>query len=145
MLEERAGAFEVIFKHLKDKHDEPSLMHCTAGKDRTGIVAAIFLLLLGVSHEDIAKEYALTMIGLDPAHPMLFEHFKKLVPSYQDHLQGMINMGSAKPEVMVAVLEMIQEKFGGAEDYFKNHLHMTDDDILKLRQCFLVDRTAVMA
>ena len=57
---------------------------------------SLYRQLLGVSYEDIAKEYALTMIGLEPAHPMLFEHLKKLIPSYQDHLQGIINMGSAK-------------------------------------------------
>jgi hypothetical protein len=43
---------------------------------------------------------------------------------------------------MAAVLDMIREKFGGAEQYLKTHLHMTDDCILKLRQSFLVDTTA---
>jgi hypothetical protein len=51
---------------------------------------------MGVSDEDIAKEYALTVIGIDPALPILFDRFKKTVPSYQDHVQGMINLGSAK-------------------------------------------------
>jgi len=37
---------------------------------------------------------------------------------------------------MAAVLDMIREKFGGAEQYLKTHLHMTDDCILKLRQSF---------
>jgi hypothetical protein len=42
---------------------------------------------------------------------------------------------------MAAVLNMIREKLGGAEQYFKTHLHMTDDYISKLRQSFLVDTT----
>jgi len=36
------------------------LFHCTAGKDRTGVIAALMLLLAGVSHDDIAADYALT-------------------------------------------------------------------------------------
>jgi len=43
---------------------------------------------------------------------------------------------------MAAVLDMIREKFGGAEQYLKTHLNMTDDCILKLRQNFLVETTA---
>jgi len=36
------------------------LFHCTAGKDRTGIIAALLLLVAGVAHADIAADYALT-------------------------------------------------------------------------------------
>jgi hypothetical protein len=43
---------------------------------------------------------------------------------------------------MVAVLKMIREKLGGTEEYLKNHLHMTDECILKFRQSFLVDTTS---
>jgi protein-tyrosine phosphatase len=42
---------------------EPTVFHCMAGKDRTGLVAATLLSLLGVSEEDIAEDYALSAIG----------------------------------------------------------------------------------
>jgi hypothetical protein len=47
--------------------------------------------------------------------------------------------------MMAAALDMIQVKFGGAEEYFRSYLHMTDDDIFELRQSFLVDSTAAVA
>ena len=40
--------------------EHPTVFHCVAGKDRTGIVAALVLGLLGVSDEDIVADYALT-------------------------------------------------------------------------------------
>ena len=42
------------------------LIHCYAGKDRTGMSVALLLSLAGVSDEDIADDYALTMLNLEP-------------------------------------------------------------------------------
>src|SRR5690554_2011492 len=41
-------------------HDGVVLFNCTAGKDRTGIIAAMMLSIAGVSNDDIAADYALT-------------------------------------------------------------------------------------
>ena len=42
-----------------------------AGKDRTGVTAAVVLALAGMPHEYIAREYALTRIGMEPAREFL--------------------------------------------------------------------------
>lgn len=39
-------------------------MHCTAGKDRTGVICALILSLCGVEDEAVAHEYSLTELGL---------------------------------------------------------------------------------
>src|SRR5579862_3754049 len=49
-----------ILRMLSDEHALPALFYCVAGKDRTGIVAAIILALLGVPEEAIAADYAAT-------------------------------------------------------------------------------------
>ncbi|KAL9083154.1 MAG: hypothetical protein Q9165_008641 [Trypethelium subeluteriae] len=61
----RAGApsFSNIFMHLAHV-PSPCLVHCTAGKDRTGVFVALLLSLLGCSDEIVADEYALTEQGL---------------------------------------------------------------------------------
>jgi protein-tyrosine phosphatase len=51
--------FAELFDHLLEKSD-PLLFHCTAGKDRTGLAAALVLSALGVSEADIWKDYLLT-------------------------------------------------------------------------------------
>ena len=51
--------FAQLFEHMLDKPD-PLLFHCTAGKDRTGLAAALVLSALGVSETDIWKDYLLT-------------------------------------------------------------------------------------
>ena len=58
-------AYRTIFQHLlSSRNPDPCLIHCTVGKDRTGVICALILMLAGVKDEDIAADYGLTMIGL---------------------------------------------------------------------------------
>ena len=51
--------FASLFSHLLES-DDPLVFHCTAGKDRTGFAAALILLALGVSRDDVMRDYLLT-------------------------------------------------------------------------------------
>lgn len=53
-----------ILSYLAKKDlDLPLLLHCRRGRDRTGVVVAVLLLLLGVPHKVIVQEYALSQPG----------------------------------------------------------------------------------
>ncbi|WP_226017085.1 tyrosine-protein phosphatase [Novosphingobium sp. FKTRR1] len=54
-----AGTYRLYLKALAER-DQPSLLHCLAGKDRTGVGAALVHSLLGVHHDDIMEDYLLT-------------------------------------------------------------------------------------
>jgi protein-tyrosine phosphatase len=61
MLGKRAARLsEALETIASEVAEHPTVFHCVAGKDRTGIVAALVLGLLGVSDEDIVADYALT-------------------------------------------------------------------------------------
>ena len=53
------GAYRALFAHLLEG-DAPLLFHCTAGKDRTGVAAALILLALGADKETVRRDYLLT-------------------------------------------------------------------------------------
>jgi hypothetical protein len=55
----------------------PILLHCTAGKDRTGVICALVLSLCGVDDDVVAHEYSLTDIGLKSRHPEFLRHLIK--------------------------------------------------------------------
>ncbi|HEX2145173.1 MAG TPA: tyrosine-protein phosphatase [Glycomyces sp.] len=63
-----SGMLEAGYKSVRDSLEviasgEPVVFHCMAGKDRTGLVAAVLLSILGVDDEDIAADYELTRFG----------------------------------------------------------------------------------
>jgi len=63
-----SGMLEAGYKAVRDSLEviasgEPVVFHCMAGKDRTGLVAAVLLSILGVDDKDIAADYELTRIG----------------------------------------------------------------------------------
>jgi protein tyrosine/serine phosphatase len=59
-LAQSGEELRTILRLLSDEHAYPALFYCVAGKDRTGIVAAVILALLGVPDETIAADYAAT-------------------------------------------------------------------------------------
>jgi len=117
------------------------LIHCTAGKDRTGTIVAVIQMLLGVDDEEIVKDYTLTTIGLAPALPALVERFKAH-DVYRDNWEGTVNMSSSKPEWIVAFLSRFREKYGTAEGYVKDQVGLSDEDIEKIRTNLLVPKVA---
>ena len=100
--------------------DTPMLVHCTAGKDRTGVVIALLLELLGVPHEAIAADYRESDI-----------FGQNLVMS--GHLKGDLQktFGFVPPDDMVAVLigvhsdfldaalDVVAKQWGGIDGYFQ--------------------------
>lgn len=83
--------------------------HCTAGRDRTGIVAALLLKLAGTPNEDIAADYQLSAVYLEPKYSKLFSNPKhKNVP--RDFLY-------CDPRNIIELLEFIENEFRGVENY----------------------------
>lgn len=137
ILEHGGPAMEAVLAHLRDHPDEPCLLHCTAGKDRTGVFAAVILMLLGASDEDIIKDYTLTTIGLQPALPLLLARFEK-EQVFRDNREGTMNMATAKPSSMINLLASIRDRFGGVEGYLKTYTSLDENDFTRIREKLLV-------
>jgi hypothetical protein len=64
---------------IRDNPDDVFLIHCSMGKDRTGVLFAILLRLAGVSQDDIASEYSLSEAALGPALPEVAAGIKRVI------------------------------------------------------------------
>jgi protein tyrosine/serine phosphatase len=88
------------------------LIHCLAGKDRTGIAVALLLGLVGVSEMDIAADYAISETSLAA------ERAAALAAAPDDEARGRIARGyDASVETMLATLAHLRMRHGGAEAY----------------------------
>ena len=119
--------FAELFEHLLTSSD-PILFHCTAGKDRTGLAAALILSALGVSEEDIWRDYLLTnqlykrnSTGASTLSPDVL----KIVWEVQESF-------------LKASLEVIHQDHGGMHNYLRQELKLSDAALQKLRTTYLV-------
>ncbi|KAF9446879.1 hypothetical protein P691DRAFT_824264 [Macrolepiota fuliginosa MF-IS2] len=133
-------ALESAIRHLIQDPGHPFVVHCTGkvGKDRTGILVAVILLLLGVSETEVAEDYALSEIGLKPVYEMLTTRLAK-VEAFRNNPVGAQNMGKSRAETMLAVIKSMQDKYGDAEQYVLAHTSLTRDDIGALRRSVLIE------
>ncbi len=89
------------------------LVHCHAGKDRTGMVIALTLSAVGVSDEDIADDYALTQLVLEPLIADWLDQMSH-DPAERDRLR---QLAVPSREAMLDTLAYLRERYGGAVPY----------------------------
>ncbi|GBE79887.1 protein-tyrosine phosphatase-like protein [Sparassis latifolia] len=140
ILEHGGFAFGEILRHVRDRPNEGCIVHCTAGKDRTGVIAAILLKLAGVVDQTIAEDYALTRVGREPDRPMVMARLAK-IPFFASDRSKALNMLSSRAETMLAFLALLHEKYGGVENYLKQYVRLSNEDIEIIRRNMLVSET----
>lgn len=65
MLDQNSATFAAVLRLAADPANRPLVIHCTAGKDRTGLVAALLLLALGVPEETVVADYTLSNLAFE--------------------------------------------------------------------------------
>ena len=91
----------------------PVLFHCAAGKDRTGVAAALLLDLAGVPDEHIIEDYALSTTELEPMVEERMDRFEE----YGISIETGRMMMAAPPRDMELTLEFIRGRWGSAAGY----------------------------
>lgn len=112
MLDKRQAAVGDIFNGIAAS-EGPVLFHCFAGKDRTGLVAALLLSVAGVEPEAIGADYAETDLQLAARYE---EWLAKATP---ERLESMRSELRCPPEWILSTLEHVERRWGGAEAYLE--------------------------
>ncbi|CZR58367.1 related to protein-tyrosine phosphatase [Phialocephala subalpina] len=140
ILSHGAPACRTMMLHIASmspNHPTACFVHCTTGNNRSGVFIGVILRMLGVSPENIAKEYSLSDIGLGPTRNAVVNRLMKS-PVFANAGGGgrarAERMVGARPESMRAMLEMVDKKWGGAEGYMKQMCGLTDNDIAKVKE-----------
>jgi len=113
--------------------DHPTVFHCTAGKDRTGIVAALVLALLGVSDEDIVADYVLTQEIM----PEMIERFPRRALRSHDGSRFPSPILRAEADTMRETLAVLAEDYGSAAGWAERAA-VDAAVVMKLRTALLI-------
>jgi protein-tyrosine phosphatase len=92
----------------------PILVHCTAGKDRTGVLIGLLMDLLGCSVPDMAREYQLSEAATDRLIAYLRASGRQLEGTDAEIRQRLSSPGAR----MAGFIELMRERYGGAEAFF---------------------------
>jgi len=104
-------SFRALFAHLLEDR-APLVIHCTAGKDRTGFACALILHVLGVPDDLIAEDYLLT------------NSFYRRSPAASSDLPDDIGqvLGSVEASFLAAAFDTVSADYGGLETYLSDGL-----------------------
>lgn len=119
-------SFRTLFGHLLEDR-APLVIHCTAGKDRTGFASALILQTLGVPDDVIAEDYLLTN-----------QHYKRDALAAIDLPEDVRNaIGSVEASYLAAAFEAVGKEYGDLETYLRDGLRIGPPEQEALRARYL--------
>ncbi|MBM7788227.1 tyrosine-protein phosphatase [Tenggerimyces flavus] len=114
MLADPEAPMGAVLSHVVSPAAHPLVFHCAGGKDRTGIVAALALGLLGVGLDDIAADYALTAEAVGPYE----RWFRATYPErWESHLSMPPPYTTVTASAMATLLPQFLARYGSFEAY----------------------------
>ncbi|MBF6329763.1 tyrosine-protein phosphatase [Nocardia transvalensis] len=105
--------FANVLHDIIDTDNGSVLFHCTAGKDRTGWMAAVLLTILGVDRQTVTYDY------------LLSNYYRNAAPG--DGLNGVL------PAALDAAFDQVNQTYGSFDNYVHDGLKLTDDDVDALK------------
>jgi protein-tyrosine phosphatase len=144
----QAGGYKLLFEVVQHKpahmyHILRTLIHapqaawyyCRIGSERSGLISALLLDVVGVPHDIIIADYTRTAIYAAPLIEQLRREVATHYPEYIDKVNDVI---WPRPETMQIFLYLLQQKFGSGAGYLQ-HIGISADEIAQLRAKFVVD------
>lgn len=122
----------VLAELLELPHDEALVYHCSAGKDRTGMMSAIILALLGVDDDTIIRDYLLTNELYDFA-------VQRQLPTDNEmgQLVAKMNLTKGDGPVMRGFLDTMEQGWGSVREFAQQQLGISKQEVKHLRQLYL--------
>ncbi|KAI5861184.1 protein-tyrosine phosphatase-like protein [Durotheca rogersii] len=128
------ASWRAVLEHVRDRPAEPFLVHCTAGRDRTGVLAGLLLALAGAPRHAVVLDYLLSRIGTEPVRPMLLQFALAGSRARSPDDPGFYNLVSLRAECWDAFAAGVQEVYGGFEAFVARELGFSPDDIKTIKE-----------
>jgi protein tyrosine/serine phosphatase len=133
-LVERTETLAEVIEHLASRDNLPAVFHCTAGKDRTGMVAALVLSLVGVPDDVIVHDYTLT----DDRMALVMERIRASGDFPEPVTPLLERVGRAEAASMETFLAAVRETHGDAQGWARD-AGLSDDTLASLHAVLVTD------
>ncbi|NLC96917.1 MAG: tyrosine-protein phosphatase [Erysipelotrichaceae bacterium] len=130
------NSFNSIFKVLINNTEGSVLYHCSAGKDRVGVLTLLLLSTLGVETDDIINDYLQTNKYYEELIQEQME-FARSINIDEDIVNQIPYAQGVQREYLDEVFTYINNKYDTIDNYIRYAVGINDEDILKLRSNYL--------
>lgn len=134
-VERQGHRYAEMFREILAAEDARFLVHCAAGKDRTGFAAAIILLALGVPEATVMGDYLLTSRFFHPQRELARVRAKYGMEDLDAEV--ILPMLEARREYLAEALAAIEAEFGTLETYLDKALGVGPQELQELRRRYL--------
>src|SRR5699024_1309623 len=136
LLQRRAKQFGSVIETIAGSEGKPLLIHCLAGKDRTALAIALVLGALGVSRDDIVRDYEQTGVN----RPNRIEHYRASFAKQNVRVEDVRAVFETPRIAMEAALKYIDDEYGSAKDYLLRGASVSQASLDAMRETLLVER-----
>ena len=143
-VKEFTPTYAEMLDQVTRRDGRPALIHCTAGKDRTGLGAAILLWVLGVPTKTIFADYLLTNGYNAQRNEMMLGMLRQEVAAKSGvaaetvDLSPMVALMTAKRAYLMAAVECITADYGSIDNYIRDGLGMSEQTRRRFQNALLV-------
>ena len=132
-IDDFAPLWSKFFNTLADSSRRPLVFHCTGGKDRAGVCAALVLLSLGVPEETVIDDHGLSNLYIAAVLERIYDQIR----SYGIDPGQIESYFTAPRNSIVAVIDHIRKTYGSAAEYLVNKAGVNEQLIEKLKSDLL--------
>ena len=133
MIDQNARPIGDILRRLSNSENLPALIHCTAGKDRTGITAAVLLSVLGVPDVVITADYSLSNHYFETIRQLVQNALPQRLAMFGITIDDMQVLLTANPVVLQDALNYLRQRYGSVEVYLRDAAGVDDSVIERLK------------
>jgi protein-tyrosine phosphatase len=133
LLDERQAAIRATLATLAAPGALPAIFHCTAGKDRTGVISALLLALSGVPDDTIVADYTLSNDCLAAGY---YDEVRRRVLARGEDWDHVRPLLYCHPAAMRQTLAHLTDRYGGAEAYLRA-IGLTTGELAALREALI--------
>lgn len=126
-----------FMQEIADLPSGSALFHCYAGKDRTGLGAALLLETLGASKADVYADYMLTNVMREPANAVICEKSAKQYNLSTEQIEALRQFLLVKEIYIDETYRVINETYGSTENYMLQGLKIKPETLDKIRNNYL--------
>ena len=123
---------KALFQRISNPENLPILIHCSAGKDRTGVVSSLLQLVLGVPLETVMDDYLKTNDNLNAYKEDVFSRLSRLGYFGVPWKKLYAPLFAARIDFLNAAFEQVKEEFGVVDEWFRRGLGFSEKEQMAL-------------